>query len=518
MMDLAMLLFHAADRSPDKAAVVDGERALTYAELAERAELLGAGLAGLGVGKGDRVAIGMRNTVDHITAFFATQVTGAVAVPFNFRLKPDGMAHILNDSGAKAMISDSSIAPEVAARVCADAATHWVDASGAGSGSLSLETLIASADVGSREAVQPDDLSVIIYTSGTTGRPKGVPLSHRNAVERVVSWVSSGGPLFDSGVRVLGAAPLYHTVGLHWGLCLNVYVNGTYYPLADIGRRAMSDCITQGELTYLLGSPTLYHILLESVPDAIYPSVRDVFFGSAPMDAGLLDAMYRAFPNASINEVFGTTEISIPFLTKKVSDWPLGALRPTADHRVRVVEPGSDDDRQVGDGEVGELLVDMRNEASFRGYWRAPEKTARAVRDGWYHTGDAFRRDAQGSYYIHGRLDDMFISGGENIMPLEVEQVLLGHPKVLDAAVIGTPDPRWGNVVTAFLEVREPTASEEIDQHCRTSSLDDFKRPRRIVFLDAIPRNPSGKIIRSELRGLYEQGLAGNTLAESATA
>jgi 2-furoate---CoA ligase len=140
------------------------------------------------------------------------------------------------------------------------------------------------------------------------------------------------------------------------------------------------------------------------------------------------------------------------------------------------------------------------------------------VRDGWYHTGDAFRRDAQGSYYIHGRLDDMFISGGENIMPLEVEQVLLGHPKVLDAAVIGTPDPRWGNVVTAFLEVREPTASEEIDQHCRTSSLDDFKRPRRIVFLDAIPRNPSGKIIRSELRGLYEQGLAGNTLAESATA
>jgi 2-furoate---CoA ligase len=508
VVDLATMLLNAADRYPDAMALVDGGRSCTYQQWATRVLGLADGLARLGVSKGDRVSIGMQNSADHATAFFAAQTMGAVAVPFNFRMKPDGIAHVLQDSGATVLITDASVPPEAAAQVSAGSGARWIDASGAGGGSLRLEDVVASGEARPGDRIDPDDLSAILYTSGTTGRPKGVPLTHRNAYERVVSYVASAGPAFGSGVRSLGAAPLYHTVGQHWVLCLTVYLNGCYHPLSDLAQRAMSECISRNELTLLFGSPTLYHKLLDGDAGRTYPSVTDVAFGSAPMDAGLLEEMTAAFPNASINEVFGTTEISIPFVTKDVTGRPLGALRMTADHRVRIVDPDADDDRPVADGVVGELLVDMRNEASFRGYWGAPDKTARSVRDGWYHTGDAFERDAEGNYYIRGRLDDMFISGGENIMPLEVEQVLLGHPSVLDAAVIGTPDPRWGNVVTAYLEVGEPMTPEQVDAYCRNSPLDDFKRPRRIIFLDAIPRNPSGKIVRSELRALYQERVA----------
>ena len=516
-MDLASMLMHGADRYPHALALVEGEASFTYEEWATRVLRLADGLRRMGMSRGDRIGIGMQNGADQATVFFATQVLGAVAVPFNFRMKPDGIANVLTDSGATLLISDSSLSPDAATRVCAQAGTRWIDASASGR-ELQLEDVIASGEARQGEPVEPEDLSAILYTSGTTGRPKGVPLTHRNAYERVVSYVSSAGPTFGSGVRTMGAAPAYHTVGLHWVLCLTVYLNGTYYPLSNLSQAAMRECISGHELTFLFGSPTLFHKLLDGDAGRGYPSVTDVGFGSAPMDAGLLRAMAAAFPNASINEVFGTTEISIPFVTKDVSRWPLGALRITADHRVRIVEPGSEDDDPVPDGVVGELLVDARNEASFRGYWQAPEKTAHSVRNGWYHTGDAFERDAQGNYYIHGRLDDMFISGGENIMPLEVEQVLLSHPAVLDAAVVGTPDPRWGNVVTAFLQVGQSLTAQEVDEYCRNSSLEDFKRPRRIVFLEAIPRNPSGKIVRSELRALYRETLAAADAARPAMA
>lgn len=522
-MDLARILTYAAERYPDAVALADGERSWTYAEWTARALKLADGLAGLGVASGDRVAIGMRNGCDHATAFFAAQLLGTVAVPFNFRMKQDGITHVLHDSGARVLLTDSSIAPEVAVGAAAGLGVQRVlagDPAAASSGSpapLSLEELLASGEPRERDHVQPEHLSTILYTSGTTGRPKGVPLTHGNAYHRVISYVSSAGPLFGSGARTLGAAPLYHTVGLHWVLCLTVYLNGTYFPLADLSAQSLSTAITGNELTFLFGSPTLYHMLLDDGIARNYPSVTGVGFGSAPMDAGLLAAMTAAFPNACINEVFGTTETSIPFVTRNVAQWPQGALRITADHRVRIVEPGSPDDDPVEVGQPGELLVDMRNEASFRGYWQAPDKTARSVRNGWYHTGDVFQQDGDGSYFIHGRLDDMFISGGENIMPLEIEQLLLAHPAVADAAVVGTPDARWGKVVTAYLVAKQPLSSQQVDEYCRGSSLEDFKRPRRIVFVDTIPRNPSGKIVRGELLELLEQStaLAGSVDAET---
>ncbi|MQA77198.1 MAG: AMP-binding protein [Streptosporangiales bacterium] len=510
-MDLRTILLFAAERNPASTALASGTERLTYRELADRATALADSLRAQGVQHGDRVGIGMRNSIDHATVFLATQVMGAVAVPFNFRNKPEGIARMLADCSARAVVVDDSVHVDQVRTIAGRDVSLWIGAGNDQDVAVRLDDLVRAGSPVVHGDVGPDDLSTILYTSGTTGNPKGVPLTHRNAYARLVSYVASAGPAFDSGMRTMGAAPLYHTVGLHWVFCLTLYLNGTYYPVTELAGEAVLDLIRRERLTFLFGSPTLFHILLKAppTPAAACESVTDISFGSAPMDAGLLEKMTRYFPRAMINEVYGTTELSIPFVTRDALGAKPGALRPTTDHRIRIVDPAGGPDDVVPFGQVGELLVDMDNESCFAGYWNAPEKTAARLDGGWFRTGDAFHRDEDGNHFMTGRLDDMFISGGENIQPAEVEATLLAHAGINDVAVVGTPEPRWGQVVTAFVVRADPALSAEaIDAHCLGSALADFKRPRRVVFLDRIPRNPSGKIVRKQVQELYRPELA----------
>ncbi|ALE76885.1 hypothetical protein FRP1_29380 (plasmid) [Pseudonocardia sp. EC080625-04] len=507
-MDLRRMVLFGAERHPDRVAMVDERGALTYEQWANRILAVAGGLAELGVGHGDRVGMGMRNSVDAATVFFATQVLGAVAAPFNFRLKPAGIAQVLTDAEAMAIVCDEGVVPDsvFSADGMSDQMLRITTGTNLAPGWTSLDDLAATGDPILRGVVTGDDLSTILYTSGTTGRPKGVAVTHRNTHARITSYIGNAGPRIDDELRALGAAPIYHTVGLHWVLCQTVYLNGSYYPLAEVDQNALLQRIRSAELTYLFGSPTLFHIMLSGRgPGFEYlSSVDHVTFGSAPMPAPVLEEMLRCFPNASINEVYGTTELSIPFLTRDCTRYPAGALRPTADQRVRIVAPGGEPSAVVAAETPGELIVDMNTEATVAGYWNAPEKLAEKVRDGWFYTGDAFRRDEAGNYFISGRLDDIIITGAENVQPAEVEQVLLEHPAITDVAVVGTPHGRWGEVVTAFIATSDPDLDEQaVDSHCRLSVLADFKRPRRLVFVDQIPRNPSGKIVRTEVRALY---------------
>jgi 2-furoate---CoA ligase len=507
-MDLRTIVVYTTERSPGKLALVDGDRRLTYGEWGSRVFALANALAARGIRRGDRVGLGLRNSVDHVVAFYALQVLGACAAPFNFRFKPPGVAYILDDADVSAVITDD---PTLRARL--DGVSEragrilWVVAGGEGDGCESLDALVAEGDP--REpagSVSEDDLSAILYTSGTTGQPKGVPVTQRAACARMVSYIVSGGPLFESGVRTLGAAPLYHTVGMHWVLGMSIFLEGTYYPVTDLDGRALLELVERERLTFLFGSPTLFHGMLsaEGTAGLDMTSVTEVAFGSAPMPPVLLDEIGRRFPNAVVHEVYGTTEVGVPMITRDAPRAPTGALRSTVDFRARVIRPGGSPDDVVPTGEEGELIVDLANDGCFREYWRKPDKTAERVRDGWYYTGDAFHRDEHGSFYITGRLDDMFISGAENIQPVEIEQVVSAHPGVADVAVIGTPHERWGEAVTALVVRRDPELThEEIDRHCRASELADFKRPRRVLFVDVIERNPSGKIVRKELRARY---------------
>lgn len=508
-MDMRTILSFAVERNPHSTALVDGTERLSYRSLYERAVALADGLHARGVRHGDRVAIGMGNSFDSATTFLATQMMGAVAVPFNFRNKAEGIARILTDCSARAVVIDDTVDVDGLRRLT-DEVELWVGAGNEPRLATRLDDLVRDGRPVVHGKIRPDELSTLLYTSGTTGAPKGVPITHRNTYARMISYIATAGPAFDSGMRSMGAAPLYHTVGLHWVFCLTMFLNGTYYPVAALAGEAVLELVRRERLTFLFGSPTLFHILLKEPPSAarVCDSVTDIAFGSAPMAAALLERMVGYFPRAVINEVYGTTEISIPFVTRGAVSAKPGALRPTADHRIRVVETDGDADDQVPIGEVGELIVDMNNAACFAGYWNAPDKTAARVHDGWYRTGDMFYRDEEGNYFMTGRLDDMFISGGENVQPAEVEAVVREHPGVADVAVVGTPDPQWGQVVTAFIVREDPMLSpSELDAHCRRSALADFKRPRRVIFLDEIPRNPSGKIVRKEVQDLYRPEL-----------
>ena len=507
-MNLRTMLLQAAERNPSHVALADSDRRLTYGDWTRQVIKLADALASLGIRHGDRVAISMRNSIEMATCLYAPQMLGAVAVPFNFRLKPDTIDHVLKDSGARVVIADDAVQADGLEAVMARNPGIPVIRSAAASGARegSLEALIAGGGERMHNTVGADDLSMIVYTSGTTGKPKGVPLTQANNYGRLVTYIMTTGPYFDSGARTFGAAPLYHTVGIHWIFLQTIFVNGTYYPISKIDQNTPRLIDREG-LTFLFGSPTMFRQVLAASKGKM-ESVAYVAYGSAPTEQRLLDEMYEKFPNAQISEVYGTTEISIPFVTRSMEGVPPGTLRPTGDMRIRLVQPGQGIDSHVVDEEPGELIVEMDNVGIFSRYWGedGERKTAEKVRSGWFYTGDLFKRDDSNNYTFLGRIDDMFISGGENIQPAEVETTLNNHPAVNDVAVIGTPDPDWGRLVTAFIVAAERTLSQaDLDAFCKSSALENFKRPRRYVFVDAIPRNPSGKILRKDLQDLFDK-------------
>lgn len=505
-MNLRTMLLQAAERNPHLVALAEANRRLTYGEWTRQVIKLADALVSLGIRHGDRVAISMRNSIDFATCLYAPQMLGAVAVPFNFRLKPDTIDHVLKDSGAKAMIVDDAMQEsDIEAVIRRNPDIAVIRSSGAASNSEALlRDLLESGGERLHNAVERDDLSMIVYTSGTTGKPKGVPLTHANNYGRLVTYIMTTGPYFDSGARTLGAAPLYHTVGIHWVFLQTIFVNGTYYPVSKVDR-STPRLIDEERLTFLFGSPTMFRQVLAASKGKM-ESVAYVAYGSAPTEQRLLDEMFEKFPNARISEVYGTTEISIPFVTRSMEGLPPGTLRPTGDFRIRLVRPGKDADCEISGEEPGELIVGMENAGVFSRYWgeEGKRKTVEKVKSGWFYTGDLFRRDDSNNYTFLGRIDDMFVSGGENIQPAEVETTLNNHPAVADVAVIGTPDPDWGRRVTAFIVSSDRRLTEaDLDAYCKASALENFKRPRKYLFVESIPRNPSGKILRKDLQDLF---------------
>jgi 2-furoate---CoA ligase len=499
------ILVQAAERFPSREAVVEGDVRLTYAEFHERVLRLAGWLSDRGIRTGDRVCIGMGNSAEHVTVLMACQVLGAVAVPFNIRMKPASIGYIIRDSGARAIVLDDNVGLAETQEHSADVEDLvWIDA---GTGlqrgdSLAYRHYLSRDPLATLPEFEESALSQIIYTSGTTGAPKGVAITHRATYQRLVTYVMSVGPTFDSGTKTLGAAPLYHTVGIHWVYLQTLFVNGTYYPVRKVTSETLAMMRSEG-LTFMIGSPTLFKMMIALAGEEALPSMRYITYGSAAAEPELLEAMYSTFPNASISEFYGTTELSIPFITPSMREYRPGMLRPAGDFRVRIVRPHGDEDDVVEPGELGELIVHLGNAGVFETYWgsRGDEmKRAKCVGE-WFRTGDGCRYDTDGHYYYNGRLDDMFISGGENIQPAEVENVINGSPGVADCAVFGVPDPTWGSVVTAFVVRTHAGIDEEaLDQLCRESNLENYKRPRRFYFVDEIPRNPSGKIVRARIR------------------
>jgi acyl-CoA synthetase (AMP-forming)/AMP-acid ligase II len=534
-MNVGSLLEQSAERYPNHTALVYEGRRWTYIQWYLRVRRFAQALSQLGVRASERVALYTSACESSVTTHFAAQLLGAVAVAVNSRLAASELAGILRDSGARVLIYEHDLAqnvlkakeqaPSIQALICCaagigdgapgpDGTSGRNSASGLElpSGHLDFETLAEQTAALEQTELQTSNqhLAALVYTSGTTGRPKGVMHSHANDVAISMNCVMEYG-LRHSDIA-LHVAPLYHVGGMQAFFIPHLMVGATNIVLGRYTTLRMMETIQRERITTLFAVPTqLREMLLhERRGEFDVSSLRMITTGGAAIPAVTLGQLQAQLcPN--IYNGYGMTEASLTLLLH-----PEDALRqlgscgkPTLITRCRIVT--SDPERRVPPtetvavGTVGELIVNGPQVTA--GYWQKPAETDRKLRSEWFYTGDLFSRDAEGFYHFHGRADDLIISGGENIYPREVEEILYRCPGVREAAVVGLPDPTWGSIVVAFVVRSDPRLSAEtVDRHCRMSDeLASFKRPRQILFLEALPTNSSGKVLKRVLVSEYSR-------------
>jgi acyl-CoA synthetase (AMP-forming)/AMP-acid ligase II len=510
-MHIGSLLAQSAERYPQHLALVYKDRRWTYAAWYARVRRFAQALEDLGVRPGDRVAFFVGTSEYSATTYFATQLLGAVAVPVNFRLAARELAEILRDCAARALVYGEPLRDRVAnSREFLDSPLVFIgcgaNAGDEPEGHFHFETLAEHTVERNEPRLAPtdDQLAALVYTSGTTGRPKGVLHSQRNDLAIAMNCVMEYS--LTHADTALHIAPLYHVGGMQAFFIPHVMVGGTNVIIERYAPLATLEVIQRERVTTLFAVPTQIQDMLlhEDFKDFDTASLRMITTGGAAISAATMERVQREFC-ANIYNGYGMTEASLTLLLHpRDALLKLGSCgKPTLISECRIVSSDSQRDiaptEAVTSGEIGELIV--RGPQVTAGYWKKPDESARKLRNGWLYTGDLFSRDDAGFYHFHGRADDLIVSGGENIYPREVEEVLYRCPGVQEAAVVGLPDSTWGMVVTAFI-VRSDTAlsAEDIDRHCRArDDLAAFKRPRRVVFVDALPLNPSGKVLKREL-------------------
>jgi acyl-CoA synthetase (AMP-forming)/AMP-acid ligase II len=505
---------------PDTEFAVEGERRLTYRQARDEGNRLANALVDAGLQVGDRAAILSKNSIEYVLLYYACSKAGVALVPLNYRLAPPEWSYILDDSQAKVLFAAAEFVPGIeSVRGELSRVGQFVTLDGEGAaGWTGFRAFGAGKPTTAPDrAVSPDDDVYQMYTSGTTGRPKGAVLTHRAAVANAVQVAFAMGATIDSkpGDRWLIVAPVYHAAaaitvfsGVYWCACL--------YIMADFVPHEVVRALDEENVTMTTLVPAMIQACLVMVPDVAqreYQSLRLISYGGSPIAEQTLRRAVEVF-KCDFAQGYGMTETTavISYLLpsdhqRALREKPsllLSAGRPLVGTEVRLVD---ENDKPVPHGAIGEII--MRGPQLMRGYWNLPEATAEALRGGWMHTGDAGVMDEEGFIYIQDRVKDMIVSGGENVYPREVEEVLFQHAAVADAAVIGVPDARWGETVKAIVVPREgqqPTA-EEIMEFCR-GRLGGFKLPRSVDFVESLPRNPSGKVLKRELRERYWAGEA----------
>jgi acyl-CoA synthetase (AMP-forming)/AMP-acid ligase II len=505
-------LAHWAEAAPDAEAFSYLGRTWTWAEWNDRVRRLAGALQDLGVGRGDVVSFLDKNHIACVGLSMAAATLGAANAIITFRLAGDEVDYAVNDSGAKVLLVGSELMPLVdKIRDRLTTVEHIIEVTPEGGDGDEYERLLRDATpVGRSAEVEPDDTFLVMYSSGTTGRPKGVMLSQHNMIRHTVNAHDGWG--FDDGDKNMVSMPLFHVGGSSYVL-FGIHDGIPSVMTRDADGPSLAGAIMQGaNRTFLV--PAVLAQVLQSGPDAVklFGHLKTYCYGASPMPMPLLRAAIEAWPDTDFIQVYGLTEVCgvITHLmpdAHRDPDHPerlvsAGQCIPEAE--VRVVDPDSLED--VATGEHGELW--FRTPQLMKGYLNKPEATAEVVtEDGWFRTGDMGRVDADGFVYVQDRLKDMIISGGENVYSPEIERVLAEHPAVMEVAVIGVPDERWGEAVKAVVSLhpgKEATEGELID-YCR-DHLARFKCPSSVDFLEALPRNPTGKILKRDLRTPYWAG------------
>ncbi|RDH80309.1 long-chain fatty acid--CoA ligase [Mycolicibacterium moriokaense] len=480
----------------------------TWAELDRRVTALAGALHRRGVGFGDRVLILMLNRTEFIESFLAANRLGAIAVPVNFRMTPPEIAFLVADCDAEVMIAESVLAGvATAVKDLEPTLTTVIVAGGAtDDGVLGYDDLLVEAGEPAPLVDIPNDSpALIMYTSGTTGRPKGAVLTHTNLAGQAMTFLFTNGADINNDVGFIGV-PLFHIAGIGnmiMGLLLGLPT--VVYPLGDFDPGVLLDVLEAEKVTGIFLVPAQWQaVCAEQKANPRATRLRVLSWGAAPASDTLLRSMSENFPGTQILAAFGQTEMS-PVTCMLLGDdairklGSVGKVIPTVS--ARVVD---DDMNDVPDGQVGEIVY--RAPTLMEGYWNNPEATAEAFAGGWFHSGDLVRRDEEGYIWVVDRKKDMIISGGENIYCAEVENVLAGHPAIVEVAVIGRSHEKWGEVPVAIVSLRaeadSPLELPDLDEFL-TERLARYKHPKHLEVVDALPRNPAGKVLKTELRSRF---------------
>jgi len=517
MLDLGTSFLASVARDPEALAIVDGDVRLSYTTWYGKISGLVAGLDALGLSPGDHLVTVLQNRWEAATLHWACQFAGIIVTPLNWRSTAEELDFCLQDAQAKGIVYEEVSAAAVRSSEQARPRAR-IAVGNTPTQDVPFETLIAANAAGVRPRVDAQAWSVMLYTSGTTARPKGVPRRHR--AERAAALAHVAQNLYAAHERTLGAMPLYHTMGVRSLLAMSL-IGGAFICLPRFDAARALALIADEHITNLYLVPTLYHDLLHhpQFKRTDVSSVRKLGFAGAPMTDGLLSSLKAAFkPQLFVNH-YGSSEIYTFTIDQNAPAKPGSAGRAGINQIVRVVRLGADSpDLLARPGEEGEIIALLQGDESFEGYWRRPEADAKALRDGWYFTGDTGYFDSDGDLFVTGRTDDMIISGGENISPVEIESCLSLHSAVSEVAVVGLADERWGKIVAAFIKRQGAVEPAELEEFCRTCGLANFKRPRRYVFVEAIPRSPVGKLLRRKLvAGEYEPERAAAMSGEGLT-
>ena len=509
MLDLGRTFLQSVERRPQRLAIVDGDVRLSYAQWFERIGGVAGALAELGLQPGDHLALVLQNRWEMATLHWACQFLGVIVTPLNWRAKADELEYCVADANARAVVFE----PVSAEAVMGAAACRMIPriaVGGAEGGTRAFEQLLEGAPPAPLVRATTEDFSLMLYTSGTTGRPKGVP--RRHCAERAAALAHVAQNQYGVGEVTLGVMPLYHTMGVR-SLLAMALIDGTFVCLPRFDAGEALRLIQAEKVSNLYLVPTLYHDLLGH-PDfarAGVSTVKRIGFAGAPMNDALLKRLAEAFrPQLFVNH-YGSSEIYTFTIDQQAPARPGSAGRAGFNTRIRVVKLDaagvkSAPDALAAPGEEGQIIADLSGDEAFEGYWKRPDADAKALRAGWYFTGDTGYTDADGDLYVTGRVDDMIICGGENISPVDIESVLSLHPAVDEVAVAGMPDERWGQKVVAFVKAKGPVDAQGLDAYCRGSDLPNYKRPREYVFVKFVPKSPVGKILRRKLiSGEYDK-------------
>ncbi|MBI4637853.1 MAG: long-chain fatty acid--CoA ligase [Candidatus Rokubacteria bacterium] len=516
-MHVGHFLTRAAQRYPERPAWIERDRTVTFREAEARVNRLARALLALGGQPGDRIGMLVPNRAEGLETLLGPMKAGMGVVPMNIRLHPSEHEYMLNDSGAFALIYAEEFRDHLAGiRERLTSVKHLICVGRPPAGDLEYERVLEAERASPPDpAIDADDLAWLFYTSGTTGRPKGAMLTHRNLLTMVEQFLLDLNPARPTDVLLHGA-PITHGSGVAIFHHIARGAASAFPATRAFDPPMIFEAIERHRATTMFLVPTMINLLLASPERGKYDlsSLHTVFYGGAPMYVETLLEAVRVFGPIFV-QLFGQGEapMTCTSLGKEehlAGDDPVklkrlaSAGREVTGVRVRVVD---DEDRDVPPEQMGEIVV--RGDLVMKGYWRKPEATAETLRGGWLHTGDVGYLDPDGYLYITDRMMDMIISGGSNIYPREIEEVICRHPAIFEVAVIGVPDPKWGETVKALVVAREgrPVTEAEIVEHCKRY-LASYKKPQSVDFLPSLPKNAYGKVLKRELRDRYWAGQA----------